>query len=49
MPVRPGKTTRIRITAIPVSDDKISIDVKDLGFGEIFKSSNKTWHFNISM
>lgn len=49
MPVRPGKTTRIRITAIPVSDDKISIDVKDLGFGELFKSSNKTWHFNISM
>lgn len=49
LPVRPNKTTRVRITAVPISDDKISIDIKDLGFGEIYRSTNKTWHFTMSM
>lgn len=49
MPARPNKTTRVRITAVPISDDKIAIDIKDLGFGEIFRSTNKTWHFTMSM
>ena len=49
IPIRPNKASRIRGTAVPISDDKISIDIKDLGFGEIFRSSNKSWHFTISM
>ena len=49
IPIRPNKASRIRVTAVPISDDKISIDIKDLGFGEIFRSSNKSWHFTISM
>ncbi len=49
MPVRPDRATRIRITATPVSDDKIDIEIKDLGFGEIFRSSNKVWHYEMTM
>lgn len=49
MPVRPDRTTRIRITATPLSDDKIDIEIKDLGFGEIFRSSNKVWHYEMTM
>ena len=49
IPIRPNKASRIRVTAVPISDDKISIDIKDLGFGEIFRSSYKSWHFTISM
>lgn len=49
LPVRPERTTRIRITATPISDDKVDIEIKDLGFGELFKSSEKTWHYLMSM
>lgn len=49
MPVRPDRATRIRITATPVSDDKIDIEIKDLGFGEIFRSSGKVWHYEMTM
>ena len=49
MPPRPDKATRIRITATPVSDDRIDIEIKDLGFGEIFMSSGKVWHYEMTM
>lgn len=49
MPTRPDRTTRVRITAVPTADDKIDIDIKDLGFGEIFRSSDKVWHYTMSM
>lgn len=49
LPVRPDRTTRVRITAKPVSDDKIDIEIKDLGFGEIFRSTEKVWHCTMSM
>ncbi|WP_455721016.1 DUF5716 family protein [Agathobacter sp.] len=49
MPLRPDRATRIRITATPVSDDKIDIEIKDLGFGEIYRSSNKVWHYEMTM
>lgn len=35
MPPDRIRATRIRITATPVSDDRIDIEIKDLGFGEI--------------
>lgn len=49
MPIRPDRATRVRITAVPVSDNKVEIKIKDLGFGEIFRSSNKVWHYEMTM
>lgn len=49
MQPRPDRATRIRITATPVSDDRIDIEIKDLGFGEIFMSSGKVWHYEMTM
>lgn len=34
LPVRPDRTTRLRITASPVANDKIEVEIRDLGFGE---------------
>lgn len=45
LPKRPNRTTRLRITAKPLSDTKVQIQIKDLGFGEIFKSSEKVWEY----
>lgn len=41
IPYREGKTTRIRLDIKAVSPDKCIITVKDLGFGELFRSSDK--------
>lgn len=49
LPKRPNKTTRIRITAIPSSDNEIAIEIRDLGFGDICKSSKKVWNYTITM
>ncbi len=40
-PVRPNKTTRVRITLGYIDDDTFEIIIKDLGFGDLFKSSGK--------
>lgn len=48
-PMRPDRTTRVRITARPISDDKIDIEIKDLGFGELFRSTDKIWHYTMVM
>lgn len=45
LPERPDKATRLRITAKPVSDTKVWIQIRDLGFGELFKSSDKVWDY----
>ena len=42
-PLRNGKTNRIRMHVEPVSVETVRITVTDLGFGEIFPSSGKTW------
>ena len=49
LPVRPDRTTRVRIVAKPLSDDKIQMEISDLGFGEFFRSSGKIWKYSISM
>ena len=49
LPNRPEKATRVRITATPVSDDKIEVEIKDLGFGDIYKSTKKTWKYIVEM
>lgn len=45
LPSRPNKTTRLRITAKPLSDMRVQIQIRDLGFGELFKSSDKVWEY----
>ncbi len=30
-------------------NDRIDIEIKDLGFGEIFMSSGKVWHYEMTM
>lgn len=48
MPERPNKTTRLRITAKPLSDKKVQVQIRDMGFGEIFKTSEKVWEYVMS-
>lgn len=47
LPDRENRTTRLRITAKPVSDRGIRLTIRDLGFGEIVPSSNKVWEHEI--
>lgn len=49
LPSRPDRTTRLRITATPVSDEKIEVQIRDLGFGEIYRSTDKTWKYIMTM
>lgn len=49
LPKRPDRTTRMRIFARPVSDDKIEIEITDLGFGELFRATNKVWKYTVVM
>ena len=49
LPERENRTTRLRITAKPVSDRSIRLLIRDLGFGEIVPSSNKIWEHEISI
>lgn len=49
LPARPDRTTRLRILAKPVSDEKVEITIRDLGFGEFFRSSDKTWKYTMSL
>ena len=45
LPERPPKTTRLRIKAKPLSDAKVQIQLKDLGFGELFPGSGRIWDY----
>lgn len=47
-PKRPNKTTRLRIAAKPLSDKKVQVQIKDMGFGELFKTSEKVWEYVMS-
>lgn len=49
LPQRDRRTTRLRITATPKSDTRIHIAIKDLGFGELAPSTNKTWEHEITL
>lgn len=49
LPNRPDRTTRLRITATPVSDEKIEVLIQDMGFGEIYRSTDKTWKYTMTM
>ena len=45
LPEREDKTTRLRIHVKPLSDTEVSIKIRDLGFGEIVKSTDKVWEY----
>lgn len=47
LPKRPDRTTRLRISARPISDDKVTIEIRDLGFGEIVKGTDKSWKYTM--
>ncbi len=49
LPKRPDATTRLRIVLKPLSDCKVQITIKDLGFGEFFKSSDKVWEYHMTL
>ncbi len=49
LPCRPDRTTRLRITAVPVADDKIEVEIKDLGFGDFFHGTDKVWKYTMVM
>lgn len=49
LPVRDSRLTRLRITATPLSDKKISLSIFDMGFGEIAKGSGKTFTTTIGI
>lgn len=40
---RPDRTTRLRITIDLTAVDRVRVRIEDLGFGELFKSSGKSW------
>jgi len=47
MPDRADRTTRLRISAKPVSAKQIHLIIRDMGFGEIEKSSDKVWEYDM--
>jgi hypothetical protein len=49
LPRRPDRTTRLRITANPTADDKVAVEIKDLGFGEFFRGTDKVWKYTMTM
>lgn len=49
IPKRPNKATRLRITAKPIADDKVEIEIKDMGFGELFRGTDKTWKYTMTI
>lgn len=49
IPVREPRLTRLRITAVPVSDTMVKLSIFDLGFGEIAKGSGKTFTTTIGV
>lgn len=49
LPKRDNRTTRLRITASPISDTQVSLKIRDLGFGDIAPSSGKVWEYVVNM
>ncbi len=49
LPDRPSRTTRLRISAQFVSVDRLQVAVWDLGFGELFPSSDLSWSEEVDL
>ncbi|WP_130837649.1 DUF5716 family protein [Lachnoclostridium sp. Marseille-P6806] len=48
-PERPERTTRIRLSLAMESARELGIRIEDLGFGELFPASGKSWDFKIEL
>lgn len=44
LPKRPPKTTRLSLSLKMLSENRMQIHVKDLGFGELFKTTGLEWN-----
>lgn len=49
LPVREGRIVRVRLHFTMTAQDKLHIDIEDLGFGEIFPKSGLKWVQEISV
>lgn len=49
LPRRENRTTRLRITAVPLSDKSVKIDIRDLGFGEFVPGTNIVWEHTVEL
>ncbi len=49
LPGRPEKTTRLRMKVSFSSGDTVKVLIEDLGFGEIFPSSNMKWETEVKI
>lgn len=47
-PERKDRMTRLRISAKPVSVDEVKLCIRDMGFGEIEKSTEKVWEYTMA-
>ncbi len=48
-PEREDKMTRLRISAKPMAADKLNVSIRDLGFGELVRCSEKVWEYTINL
>ncbi len=44
---RPAKATRVNLRIEPTDNNTVNVTIKDLGMGEIYPSSSKTWNFSV--
>ena len=49
LPTRPNRATRLNIKVKMASETQIQIRIRDLGFGEMYPSSNKVWSKDVEM
>ena len=49
LPEREEGTTRLRISAKAISDTKVEVEIRDMGFGEIAPSSGRTFSHIIEL
>ncbi|MCR4998762.1 MAG: hypothetical protein K6A05_02875 [Lachnospiraceae bacterium] len=49
LPKRESRMTRLRMSAKANSDKQVTIEIRDLGFGEFEPATNKTWTHTVSI
>lgn len=49
LPKRPAKCSRLHVSVAMASESRLSVSVRDLGFGELFPASNIEWKETISV
>lgn len=49
LPNRPNRMTRLRIITEAVSNSEIKVLIQDLGFGDVYRRSGKTWEYRMGV